>query len=204
MCGVSLRKQQQRSWGMADDPFQFSEAAVSQLEAIPEVRPMIRKLRQICSLVAVTPDTTAAGTREKELKRLHKRLNGLLAALEDLSADTYSDLINASEALENESHPKFRFHDLIQLRRETAMLSMVVPKALKSLPNERVPPKKQKHDLAFYVALRFRLDGLEPTTHDDGLYMSVLQLLFAELFPEDGDSQHLRHGKRACREIKKL
>jgi hypothetical protein len=189
---------------MVDDQFQFSDYTVSGLEAIPEVRPMIRRLRQICALVAVTPDTTAAGTRKNELKHLHKRLIELSGAMDDLSADTYVDLIRACEEFEEVSRPKFRFSDLNRLRRETAMLSMVIPKALESLPKERVPPKKQKHDLAIYVAVSFRLKGFEPTTHENGLYMSVLELLFAELFGDDGEYQHLRHGKWACSEIKKL
>ena len=188
---------------MPDDVFQFGEDTITGLEAIPEASPMIRKLHQICAFVAEMPDMAPVGTRKVELERLQNRLSNLSDEIARLSGETCIDLFYATEEFGDVFHSKYRFSDLVNLAQEIDFLNMASSKALEFLPQKR-SPKKRKRDLAFFTACRFRMQGLEPTTYGDGPYMLVLGLLFAELFPGEGDSQHLRHGKWACAAIKNL
>jgi len=190
---------------MAKDDFRFGEDTLRQLEAIPDVRPMmVRTFRRICALVAATPELKPPGARKTELKGLLSRLDALSDQFDSLSIDSIIDLVLISANLGDPESSNYRMEDLNKIRHEIKFLSKVTQDALKIHSTKHKPPEKRKRRLAWHTALTFRMRGLEPTTYDDGPYMKVLELLFAEVFPSGGETQHLRHGKWACKEIQHI
>jgi len=188
-----------------DPDFQFSPDTIEQLNAIDDLTPRtIRACRQICAMHKADPDSTPTGERKKELKRLQGRLERLTDAMEQLTVDSYVDLLEASKLSTDSTGPKYKLDDIIQFRRETVMLTGLVTQTLENLhpKSGRTPAKGQT--LARLVAWRFSIQKLRLSSYEGGSYMKVLALLFAELRPEARESGYIRHGKWAVNEIKRL
>ena len=188
-----------------DPDFQFSPDTIEQLNAIDDVTPRtIRACRQICAMHKADPDSTPTGERKTELQRLQGRLERLTDAMEQLTLDSYVDLLEASKLSADSTGPKINLDDIIQFRRETVMLTSLATQTLKILQPKSGRPPAKGQKLAFLVACKFRIQKLPLSSSESASYMRVLELLFAELIPEAKESGYIRHGKWAIKKIKRL
>jgi len=191
---------------MSENDFRFGDGTIKSLEVIEGITPwIIRSLRQTCAMVVAMPDKAAVRQQETELKRFLGGLENFSNAMAGLSGDSYFSMFQASRMAADTSLHNFGIDDLIQTHKELMYLAKIASDALAyTRPVKGRPPKYHERQLAWHTAMIFRMRGLPLTVHCDGPYMRVLEALFKQIFPTDEETGHLRHGKWACTEIKKL
>ena len=185
-----------------DPDFRFSQDTLDQLNAIHGVTPWtIRVCRRICAMLFARTASTPVGERKKELQRLLSSLEQLTDAMNQVSVDSYIDLLEVSKSSAESLSQKYKLNDILQMRREIVMLTDHVTQTLENLrPISGARPKDGRM-LAFYVAHQFRVQSLPLSSYVGSPYMKVLELLFAEIRPEAKEYGYTRHGKWAIQEI---
>ena len=203
-----------------DSDFQFRQFTIDELLAIDGVTPeVVEGFRETCQLVSSERKSTPAGERKKELKKLSGYLQRLSKLMVNTASESYLDLASQAESesptnalLEpnidgNWSDANRGRHDGDGMRfcSEVISFKRLVDRTIANLrtaPGRK--PIKQARFLAEITALRLHMHGIVPSTYDDGTYMKVLELLFAEVYPTEKASGFLRHGRWALDQIEGL
>jgi hypothetical protein len=188
---------------------------VKQLREIEGITPqLIAELDETCEMIGSGRARLRSGDRKKELNKLSGYLRRLSREMMNLTSDSYIDLRKQAESesptnaliapdtagLQPGSYEFSR--NIHRCHQVVSEFNGLVTRTIANLrPGKGNKPIEKARLLAELTALRFHLHDILPTKYDDGPYMKVLELLFAEIHPKASKAGYLRHGIWAIDQI---
>lgn len=147
-----------------------------------------------------------------ELAALHRVIADLLKRTSTLSVDSKmildhfvnEDDLEPAQPNQASQFPYLSGEGLRRLQIYAEAIEKAASKALAEIKAKRkvkpgTKPNITGRSIAFHLRETFEDFDIAVTSYDSGPYMEILDIVFSELLPTDGQQAHTRHGKWAVR-----